>query len=342
MNQRQRRGVSLATLLATLTGVSLILMTLVLGAGAQGLTNMTTSSGTIAGVNSTTTTNVRVTIDPADSGFIDTFEVKLGFDQTKVNVQSIAFSGLFAQFPSAPTINNAGGTVTVRGLWFKGAAEDPTCPSVCTLFTITWLGVGVGASPITDLSTPPNVLISAGIPMTYTYTGGTVTVSGPPTNTPTHTPVAPTNTSVPPTNTPVNPTATNTPIGPTATNTPVTPTATNTPIGPTATNTPVTPGTSTPTSTTAAGTPTNTATGTATGTQTPQGTATGTTTPQSTSSPTATGTATATPIPGGPRIYKLYLPHVADDGIPGSGQLVRDLGEQLLQGVLGSVFGGDR
>lgn len=334
MNQRQRRGVSLATLLATLTGVSLILMTLVLGAGAQGTTQMNAQGGTIASVGGTTTTSVVATIDAADSGTLDAYDVTIKFDQTIVNVQSVQLPGLWNGIPAAPTWNNTLGTVRVRGLFLVGEPGDPTCVSPCTMFTITWVGMAAGSSPLTDQSSGI-VLASAGTQMTYTYTGGNVTVSGPPTNTPTHT-------SVPPTNTPVNPTATNTPIGPTATNTPVTPTATNTPIGPTATNTPVTPGTSTPTSTTAAGTPTNTATGTATGTQTPQGTATGTTTPQSTSSPTATGTATATPIPGGPRIYKLYLPHVADDGIPGSGQLVRDLGEQLLQGVLGAVFGGDR
>ncbi|MBK9610645.1 cohesin domain-containing protein [Candidatus Amarobacter glycogenicus] len=81
MNQRQRRGVSLATLLATIGGVGLILMTMVLGAGAQGTTAMTTSSGTITAVGLTTTTNVRVTIDNADSGFIDAFDIRLADNQ---------------------------------------------------------------------------------------------------------------------------------------------------------------------------------------------------------------------------------------------------------------------
>ncbi|MBK7726520.1 MAG: hypothetical protein IPI33_15220 [Dehalococcoidia bacterium] len=325
MNQRQRRGVSLATLLATMGGVGLILMTMVLGAGAQGTTAMTTSSGTITAVGLTTTTNVRVTIDNADSGFIDAFDIRLGFDNTKVNIQSVAFSGLFTGFPAAPNIQNGAGTLRVQGLWVKDQPTDPTCPSICTLFTVTWVGMAAGVSAISDISVPPNVLVSAGTPMTYSYVGGSVTVNGPtPTNT--NTPVGPTNTS------------TNTP-----TNTPVTPTNTSTNT-PTQTNTP------TPTNTPGPGTPTNTATNTPTQTLTPTATSTGTVVPTAT---TASGTATTqptmaatstpsgspTPIPGGPRNYKVYAVMVADDGIPPSGQLVRALGAELLGRFLGPILG---
>jgi hypothetical protein len=52
-----------------------------------------------------------------------------------------------------------------------------------------------------------------------------------------------------------------------------------------------------------------------------------------------TATPTTTPIPGGPRTYKLYLPEVADDGIPGSGQLVRALSEGVVGRVLGPLLG---
>jgi len=327
MKMRQRHGISLATLVATLSGVALLLLTMVLGAGAAAGTKITIGSGSTT-VGGNTNTTVSVTLDPADATF-NGFDITISFDKSIGTANSVSPGAGWTLIP-APVIDNAGGTVRVVGVRFD------TCASPCTIFSVNWLGVAGGISPLQFQPRPSFPALSKDLGVEITPMGtpvnGTLTITGP---TPTHTPV-------PPTDTPVNPTATNTPIGPTATNTPVTPTATNTPIGPTATNTPVTPGTSTPTGTTAAGTPTNTATGTATGTQTPQGTATGTTTPQSTSSPTATGTATATPIPGGPRIYKLYLPHVADDGIPGSGQLVRDLGEQLLQGVLGSVFGGDR
>lgn len=323
MNRRQRRGVSLATLLATFAGVSLLLLTMVLGAGAQGTTTMNAQGGTISGVGLTTTTNVVVTIDAADGGTMDAYQIKIGFDKTKVNVQSVGFPGLWNAFPApSPVIDNANGNVLVKGLFLVNNPGDPTCTSPCTAFSITWVGMAAGTSPLTDLSTGI-VLSNAGIQMTYNFTGGTVTVNGP---TATNTPVTPaTNTPVTPaTNTPVTP-ATNTPVTP-ATNTPVTP-GTSTPVTPgTATNTPVTPATNTP------------VTPVGTGTTTPQATASGSNTPVPTSTP-VTSTPTPTPIPGGPRTYKLYLPEVADDGIPGSGQLVRALSEGVVARVLGPLLG---
>lgn len=321
MNRRQRRGVSLATLLVTLAGVSLILMTLVLGAGAQGTTKMVTSSGIITGVGSTTTTDVKVTIDALDSGAMDTFDLTLGWDPTKVDIANSSAITLFSNAAGTwsafgpISINHTAGTLHILGVWQKNQPPtNPTCTSVCTLFTIEWTGVGAGTSPITDQSSGI-VMSSAGIQFNYIYQGGTVTVNGPATNTPV----------TPATNTPVTP-ATNTPVTP-ATNTPVTP-STNTPVTP-ATNTPVTPSTNTPT------TP---STNTPTGTLTPQPTASGSNTPVPTSTPVTT-TPTTTPIPGGPRTYKLYLPEVADDGIPGSGQLVRALSEGVVGRVLGPLLG---
>lgn len=317
MNRRQRRGVSLATLLATFAGVSLILMTLVLGAGAAAGTVINTTSNTTAiGGTTTTTTSVSYT-DPGDAA-LNGFNITISFDATVATVASVSPVGSWAFFP-APVIDNSvgGHTVRVTGVI---ANDPPGCTSPCALFTISWTGVGAGVSHLNQVVVPPDHVLAVvgGANTSYTFNNSaTVTVTGP-TATNTNTPVTPA------TNTPVTP-ATNTPVTP-ATNTPVTP-GTSTPVTPgTATNTPVTPATNTP------------VTPVGTGTTTPQATASGSNTPVPTSTP-VTSTPTPTPIPGGPRTYKLYLPEVADDGIPGSGQLVRALSEGVVGRVLGPLLG---
>ncbi|MBK9546904.1 MAG: hypothetical protein IPO51_13875 [Dehalococcoidia bacterium] len=67
MNQRQRRGVSLATLLATIGGVGLILMTMVLGAGASPGTTISSSSNSTT-IGGSTTTTITANLVAADSG----------------------------------------------------------------------------------------------------------------------------------------------------------------------------------------------------------------------------------------------------------------------------------
>ena len=120
-------------------------------------------------------------------------------------------------------------------------------------FTVTFSVDPTAAGSLANTATvDPDGVVTEGDETNNTGSD-TVTVTLPPTSTPT-----PTNTPLPPTstNTPLPPTATNTPLPPTATNTPLPPTATNTPLPPTATNTPLPPtATNTPLPPTATNTP---------------------------------------------------------------------------------------
>lgn len=362
MKAEHRRGISLATLLATLGGVTLLLLTMVLGAGAAAGTNLVIGSGTTT-VGGSTTTSVTVTTLASVDATFNGFDLTLTYDSNLVHVNSITLSANWP-FEVTKTFDNSpppsGGKLRVASTMFSGA-----CAAPCALFTISWTGIAAGVSQITLTANPPfEQLGKASTPedlsneiTPFGTTNGTLTVNGP-TNTPTNTPIVPTDT---PTNTP-----TNTPVGPTntATNTPTntaTPTSTNTPTptnttGPgtptnTATNTPTNTSTPTPTNTgtvSPTNTGTATATATSTGTQTPPGAGTpgGTGTPSGTQTPggagtgTPTGTPTATPtIDRGPLVYKLHLVEVAKDGIPGSGQQIRALGAAMLEDVLGPLFG---
>jgi hypothetical protein len=313
MKARQRQCISLATLVATLGGVSLLLLTMVLGAGAAAGTVINIGSGTTT-LPGETTTNVTVTLAAADATF-NGFDIQINYNPAIVHIKTLVGPDPDAISPGpgwslipAPQTGTPG-TMLVRGVRFTN------CASPCTIFSVTWVGQAAGVSPLTFVAqSNPSLAKDVGTEITpYATTNGTLTVNAPPTSV------------TPATNTPVTP-ATNTPVTP-ATNTPVT-SATNTPVTP-ATNTPVTPSTNTPT------TP---STNTPTGTLTPQPTASGSNTPVPTSTPVTT-TPTPTPIPGGPRTYKLYLPEVADDGIPGSGQLVRALSEGVVGRVLGPLLG---
>jgi hypothetical protein len=288
MKARQRQGVSLATLVATLSGVSLLLLTMVLGAGAAAGTVINIGSGTTT-LPGETTTNVTVTLAAADATF-NGFDIQINYNPAIVHIKTLVGPDPDAISPGpgwslipAPQTGTPG-TMLVRGVRFTN------CASPCTIFSVTWVGQAAGVSPLTFVAqSNPSLAKDVGTEITpYATTNGTLTVNAPPT-------------SVTPANTPVTP----------ATNTPVTP----------STNTPTTPSTNTPT-----------------GTLTPQPTASGSNTPVPTSTP-VTATPTTTPIPGGPRTYKLYLPEVADDGIPGSGQLVRALSEGVVGRVLGPLLG---
>ncbi len=318
MNGRQRRGVSLATLLATLAGVSLILMTLVLGAGAStGTTISSTSTSTTVGGSSTTT--ITANLSGADAGTLFGFDITLHFNPaiaTAVVTNPTDYgSGWSQQLVPGTGVDNGTGVIHLVAARFTG------CGASCPLFTIHWTGVAAGSFNITltEAQNFPSLGDQNGVAITWdTFNQGTVTVNGP-----TNTPVTPSNTPVTPSSTPVTPSST--PVTPSTT--PVTPSST--PVTPS--TTPVTPPTQT-----------NTPTATSTGTITPQPSATGTGTPVPTSTGTATGTTTPTATPTinrGPLVYKLYLPEVADDGIPGSSQLVRDLGGELVERVLRPLTG---
>ncbi len=333
MNQQQRRGVSLASLLATLAGVSLLLAALTQGAGASTGTTISSTSP-FMGVGGSNTALITANLASADVGTLFGFHIKLQFNPAiaTASVGPLDLGpGWSLQAVPGTGVDNSAGVIDLVAVRYTG------CVATCPLFTIHWTGIAPGSFnlALTDAPNDPALGDQNAFAISWdSFVPGTISVNGP-----TNTPVGPTNTPVTPaTNTPVTP-ATNTPVTP-ATNTPVTP-ATNTPVTP-ATSTPVTPsatasGTGTPAtstpvtpSATPAGTGTPGGTGTPSGTQTPGGAGTG----------TPTGTPTATPtIDRGPLVYKLHLVEVAKDGIPGSGQQIRALGAAMLEDVLGPLFG---
>ncbi|MFN8618011.1 MAG: hypothetical protein U0837_13010 [Dehalococcoidia bacterium] len=140
MKARQRQCISLATLVATLGGVSLLLLTMVLGAGAAAGTVINIGSGTTT-VGGNTNTSVSVTLDPADATF-NGFDITIAFNKTIATVNSVSPAGGWSLIP-APVIDNVGGTVRVTGVTFSA------CASPCTIFTINWQGVSNGNTPLT-------------------------------------------------------------------------------------------------------------------------------------------------------------------------------------------------
>ncbi|MBK6562074.1 hypothetical protein [Candidatus Amarobacter glycogenicus] len=95
MNQRQRRGVSLATLLATMGGVGLLLMTMALGAGASVNTAINIGSGTttMGGLQHDRLGDHRPQRLHLQQGLISRFRsIRLGFDRPR-SIPRRAFAG---------------------------------------------------------------------------------------------------------------------------------------------------------------------------------------------------------------------------------------------------------
>ena len=129
MKARQRQGVSLATLIATLGGVSLLLLTMVLDAGAAAGTVINIGSGTTT-VGGNTNTSVSVTLDPADATF-NGFDITIAFNKTIATVNSVSPAGGWSLIP-APVIDNVGRQVRLSsastGAVVVGRVAPPSAP----------------------------------------------------------------------------------------------------------------------------------------------------------------------------------------------------------------------
>lgn len=178
---------------------ALVVLVLALGVvdslASSGTTISAGSASVTVGSEGTTTTVV--TRSP-DDAHLNAFDIALSFDPAVVSVAGVAPAAGWSLMP-APMIDNAAGTVRVVAVRFD------QCATTCPAFTVTWIGLAEGVSPLNLTADPNQSLAGLGEYITSGFTAGSITVTTPatPSTSPTASPTAP------PTSTPTaSPTAT--------------------------------------------------------------------------------------------------------------------------------------
>ena len=244
MTTRIRRGVAgrRARIAMCAGGVlgGLALLVSALSAGASAGTTIGVGSGAISSVGQTVTVPVTVTLAAADSNMI-AYDINLTWNSSFLSASYPSDVTAGSGFQLISGSSGAGQIEVTAGAGALGGGGIPCTAGVaCTLFTITFHGVGGGSTSVQSVGKqPPFHTMSDGSGTDIepsSFGSGTITVgsgSATATNTPSNTSTA--------TNTPTG-TITASPTG-TSTNTPTpTSTGTNTP-------TPTSTGTATPTPT---------------------------------------------------------------------------------------------
>ncbi|MGE0599938.1 MAG: hypothetical protein AB7J35_10280 [Dehalococcoidia bacterium] len=171
MNVRVRRNLFPRILFVQV----LVVFALVLGvvdSFASGGTTIGAGSATIQenGQGETTTVITRA----VDDAHLNAFDISLSFDPSVVSVASVAPAAGWSFMP-APMIDNVAGSVRVVAVRFD------QCGTTCPAFAVTWNGLAAGVSPLALNGDPNQSLAGTGQYIASGFTGGSITVTAPPT-----------------------------------------------------------------------------------------------------------------------------------------------------------------
>lgn len=207
MEQKQKRGLLSRLLLVQLVAVGALFVGVLGTAASAGTTISAGSASIVAGGTAVSTASV--TRAAEDSNF-NAFDITLQFDPAVASVATVEAAAGWSLMP-APRINNTAGTVQVIAVRFD------ECATNCPVFKVTWNGLAAGTSALTLGGNANESLAGMGQYITASFSAGSLTVTAPPTPSPTAATPSPT---TPPSSTP-SPSATPSPTAsPTATPTP--------------------------------------------------------------------------------------------------------------------------